>query len=162
LNLSITANLNIAYDSVQVFINNAVDSTIKVTGIGTNTIPVVVKSGGTYVAFIIGYVNGIPYKSNTIDVTFTYSSFGIEEVSDSKQSELYPNPAGSFFMFDLDLKFRKYRLELYSLNGQKLISYEASNAGTNKANVDFLKAGTYLVELYFDDRQVTRKLVIRK
>jgi hypothetical protein len=162
LNLALTANLNVVYDSVQVYLNNAFYSVEKGTITGANTIPVSVKSDGTHSSFILAFIDGVAYKSNTIDVTFTYSSFGIEEVKDSNKSGLYPNPAGSFFMFDLDSKYRKYRLELYSLNGQKLLSNEANNAGTNLVNVDFLKAGTYLVNLYFDNRKVSKKLIIKK
>ena len=74
LNLSVTANLNVAYDSVQVYLNNAVDSVLTNTSVGAKAIPVVVNSGGTYAAYIIGYINGTAYKSNTMDITFTYSA----------------------------------------------------------------------------------------
>jgi hypothetical protein len=161
LNLTLTADLKVIYDSVQVYMNNVIDTVLTATTIGANIIPAVVKSDGTHVAYIIGYINGVAYKSNTIDVTFIYNSFGIDEVYDKKQSGFYPNPASSFFMFDLDAKYRKYRLELYSLNGQKLISLDANNAGTNTVNVDFLKAGTYLVNLYYDDKKVTKKLIVK-
>jgi photosystem II stability/assembly factor-like uncharacterized protein len=161
LNLSLTANLNVAYDSVQVYIDNAIDSIVKGTSIGANTIPVVVRSGGTYVAYIIGYIGDIPYKSNTIDITFTNSAFGIDEISNTGKTDLYPNPANSYFRFDLDAKFKKYLVEIYTLNGQKVLSLEKNNSVNNLVNVDFLTNGTYLVNVYFDDRKVTKKLIIK-
>jgi len=162
LNLSLTANLNVAYDSVQVYIDNAIDSIVKGTSIGANTIPVVVRSGGTYVAYIIGYIGDIPYKSNTIDITFTNSAFGIDEIGGTGKTDFYPNPASSYFRFDLDAKFKKYQLEIYSLSGQKVISLENYNAVNNLVNVDFLTEGTYLVNVYFDNKKVTKKLIIKK
>jgi len=162
LNLELTANLNVAYDSVQVYINNVIDTVVKGTSVGSNSIPVVVNSGGTHVAYIKGYVNGIAFKSNTTDVTFTYSAFGIEELSGTGKTDFYPNPASSFFRFDLDAKFKKYQLEIYTLNGQKVKSIENYNAVNNLVDVDFLAEGIYLVNVYFDKRKVTKKLIIKK
>ena len=162
LNLSLTANLLVAYDSVQVYMDNIIDSTLSVTSIGTNTIPAVVKSGGTHVAYIIGYINGAAYKSNTIDVTFTYSSIGIDWISETDKTDFYPNPASSFFRFDLDSKYKKFRIEIFTLNGQKVLSLERNNAVNNLVNIDFLNDGTYLVNLYYDNRRGTKKLVLKK
>jgi hypothetical protein len=162
LHLSLTANLNIVYDSVQVYIDNVIDTVVSGTGIGVNTIPVVVKSGGTYAAYIQGFSGGVGYKSNTIDITFTFSAFGIDEVSGSGKTDFYPNPASSYFGFSLDPKYRKYHLELYSLSGQKIITLDENNTGDNTVNVDSLKAGTYLVVLTFGDNRVSRKLVITR
>jgi hypothetical protein len=162
LHLSLTANLNIVYDSVQVYIDNVIDTVVSGTGIGVNTIPVVVKSGGTYAAYIQGFSGGVGYKSNTIDITFTFSAFGIDEVSGSGKTDFYPNPASSYFGFSLDPKYRKYHLELYSLSGQKIITLDENNTGDNTVNVDSLKAGTYLVVLTFGDNRVSRKLVISR
>ena len=162
LNLSLTANLNIAYDSVQVYVNNAIDTVVKSTGIGVNIIPVVAKSGGTHAAYLLGYFGGVAYKSNTIDVTFTYSAFGIEEISGTGKTEFYPNPASSYFRFDLDAKYKKYQLEIYTLNGQKVQSVKNDNVVNNMVNVGFLTDGTYLVTVNFDDKKVTKKLIIKK
>ena len=65
-------------------------------------------------------------------------------------------------MFDLDEKYRKYRLELYSLNGQKILSLDKNNEVNNTVNVDFLSEGTYVVNIYFGDKKVAKKLVIKK
>ena len=162
LNLSLTANLNVTYDSVRVYIDNALDSTLKSTGIGAKTIPVVVKSGGTYAAYILAYIGGVAYRSNTIDINFTYSAFGIDLISETGKTELYPNPAGNFFIFDLDAKYKKYQVEIYSLSGRKVLSLQNSNALQNMVNVDALTEGTYLVNIYFDKRKVVKKLIIKK
>jgi hypothetical protein len=162
LNLSLTADLKVVYDSVQVFIDNVPDTVVKGNSAGVNTIPVVVKSGGTYAAYIQGFLGGVAYKSNTVDVTFTYSAIGIDEISATKQSGLYPNPASSFFRFDLDAEIKKYRIEIYTLNGQKVLSLENSNAVNNLVNVDFLTDGTYIVNLYYDNKKRTAKLIIKK
>lgn len=162
LNLSLTANLNIAYDSVQVYIDYALDSTVKSSGIGATSMPVVVKSDGTHVAYILAYINGVAYKSNTIDITFTYSAYGIDLISETGKSDLYPNPTGSFFGFDLDAKYKKYQVEIYTLSGQKVLSLQHYNDVKNVVNVNFLAEGTYLVNLYFDDKKVIKKLIIKK
>ena len=162
LNLSLTADLNVVYDSVQVFIDNTFDTVVKGTSIGANIIPVVVKSGGTHAAYIIGYSEGAAYKSNTIDVTFTYSSIGIDQISETGKTEFYPNPASSFFIFDLDAKHKKYKIEIFALNGQKVLSAENHNTLKNIVNVGFLTEGTYLANLYYDNKKVARKLIIKK
>lgn len=162
LNLSLTSTFNVVYDSVQVYIDYAIDSTLKSTVIGAGTIPVSVKSGGTHAAYILAYIDGVAYKSNTVDLTFTYSAYGVELISETNTTDLYPNPAGSYFGFDLDAKYKKYKIEIYSLSGRKVLTLENSNAVKNVVNVDVLTEGTYVVNLYFDHNKVVKKLIIKK
>ncbi len=162
LNLSIAANLKVDYDSVQVYTDGAKYSAVTNTTIGTNSFPVSVTSDGVHVAHIIGFINGTAYRSNTININFTSSSFGVDLISETNRTELYPNPASDFFVFDIDAKYKKYRVEIFNLNGQKVLSLENNNALKNMVNVGFLQDGVYLVNLYFDNRKTTKKLIIKK
>ena len=160
LNLSITANLKVAYDSVKVYLDYTKYAVLTSNDIGANSIPLTVLKAGTHSTFIQGYIGGIAYKSNTIDLTFLLT--GIGDKAENNRVNIYPNPASSYFMFDLDEKYKKYRFEIFNLSGQIIRSQEQFNTGNNSVNVDFLKEGTYIINLYYDERKISKTLIIKR
>ncbi len=162
LNLSLTSNLKVDYDSVEIYTDGTKYSVVAGTTIGENVFPVSVTSDGAHVAYINGFIDGVAYKSNTININFTSSSFGVDLISETNRTELYPNPATDIVRFDLNAKYKKYKIEIFTLSGQKLLSLENTNEVNNIVNVGFLPGGTYLVNLYFDDKKATKKLIIKK
>ncbi len=162
LNVSITADLKVVYDSVQIYTDSSGYAVVTGTVSGENTFNVSLGAYGNHAAYIIGYINGVAYKSNTKYGYFSPSAFGIDEISETGRTELYPNPANDFFRFDLDAKYKKYRIEIFTLSGQKVLSLENNNVVNNIVNVGSLPGGTYLVNLYFDNKKTTKKLIIKK
>ena len=65
--------------------------------------------------------------------------------------EFYPNPTNGNIFFNLYLD----KVEVYSLNGQKLLSFK----NVNMLEIS-LEKGLYLVCLYMEDKSSTRKLII--
>lgn len=162
LNLSISADLKVNYDSVQIYTDYARYGVVTGTVIGNNTFSVSVGSYGNHATYIIGYMNGLAYKSNTKYGYFSPSAFGIDEISETGRTEIYPNPASDFFRFDLDAKYKKYQVEIFTLSGQKVLSRENNNVVNNIVDVGFLPGGTYVVNFYFNDKKTTKKLIIKK
>ena len=158
--LSLSANLKVVYDSVEIYLDNTLYSTETDTYIGENIFPLSTKLAGNHVAYIVGYIDGVAFRSNIVYITSIFAK--LDPVSEISQTGLYPNPAGSFFMFDLDEKYNKYKIELFSLSGQKVLSLENSNAINNKVDVSSLMEGNYVVNLNYGTIKETKKLIISR
>ncbi len=160
LELTLTANMQVAYDSVHVYLNNAFNTTLFNTGVGINSIPIVVNSGGEYISFIKGFKDGNSYKSNSIDLLLKIT--GITDQQAENQFQLYPNPARNYFTFNLDMAYNWYKIELFSMTGTKVYFQALKNNGSNRINVDFLPTGAYFVNIYFEEKRISKVLLIER
>lgn len=73
---------------------------------------------------------------------------------------IYPNPASEFvnFRFSGPLTNREYRIDLYDLQGQKVIS----NISTSQMDVSQLTSGTYIYTLLMDDKLISGRINVTK
>ncbi len=62
--ISISAEINENYDSLQIILNNELHESVSELEIGTNIINTKVSSSKTYNVKVIGYIDGIDYESN--------------------------------------------------------------------------------------------------
>ena len=81
---------------------------------------------------------------------------------------VYPNPAtGSSILVDVsgNKPLQGAKLALFSFEGKQLASFEIEKSSSTKtAGIDIsqFNAGTYLLSLFSDDVQITKKLIIQK
>ncbi len=95
-------------------------------------------------------------------VTIPGLNTGISNISSNNLINIYPNPASSYIKFDLDKKYKEYQVQIYTLNGQKVFSQRRNNAGNNSINVDFLREGAYFISLFYDDKKISKTLIIKR
>ncbi len=160
--VNINTYFKVEYDSVQIYIDNSLATTLQTPEIGDTTIDANVTEDGLHVSYMFGYVNGTAYKSNTIDLNFTYtpSTIGTNNIA-NKSILLYPNPANSSFSFKLDYKFNDYTIDISDMSGKTVYSYSGINNGTNDISLN-LSNGLYLVKIKANDEYFYQKLQILK
>ena len=83
---------------------------------------------------------------------------GIESASDlGRYTRLIPNPARG--VVNVVSSFRLSRIEVYDLNGRKVLEQEADGIST-MVDVSGLSSGTYIAALYLPHGVATKKLVV--
>ena len=91
----------------------------------------------------------------------------ITDIRDFEQQDelnIYPNPtAGKFRVQCSEFKVEDATIELYDLNGRKLLEKQIS-AGTENVEIDVshLKNGIYFCRLVSEKYSATKKLIIQK
>ena len=159
--LSIETNLKVTYDSVEVYINGVLDSTLQSPAEGETTIPVDVEADGLYMSYLIAYISDTPYKSNKIDLDFTYVPTGFEDLEKNDEFvSVYPNPADDYFKLNVDKKYSEYFLEIFNMKGQRIYSIKKENTGNNKFNVKSLKNGLYIINVSTGDERLSQRIQI--
>ncbi len=161
--LEIETDFKVNYDSVQVYINNTLDTTIvsPATGAQILSIDYSLYVGG-YAAKITGYVGTQPYYSNTINLTISTLS-DIETISDEYYKlKLYPNPASDFVNFTLEKSIDNYKVSVYSITGQEVYSEIKRNNEINSINISDLSEGSYVLFIITEDKKYSQILQIRK
>ncbi|MCK5686292.1 T9SS type A sorting domain-containing protein, partial [bacterium] len=144
--LEVISDFKVQYDSVEVYINNTIDTTLITPEIGTNNILIdMTINSGIYSTYLVGYIAIDGYYSNTID------QFLVSNINNLKNTKnkinIYPNPTSNIINFDLDLSIKDYDLYIYNMKGQKVKSINQSNNGNNAIDISKLKAGTYLIQI---------------
>ena len=83
-------------------------------------------------------------------------ALGLDDFSPMKNLALAPNPANSFFMLNEPIE----KAEVYSVTGQLVKSFNATNSVEYQYNIEDLKSGVYLVKAFDANAQIkTIKLV---
>ncbi|MBN2757095.1 MAG: T9SS type A sorting domain-containing protein [Bacteroidales bacterium] len=161
LNTEVNTNLNVAYDKVELYINDVLESTLTAPATGITDIPYVAPSEGDYNAYIIGYIGANQYKSNSIDLKLDLTGFASNENIETNFN-IYPNPSNGFINFDIDLKHTKYIIEVYNTKGQKVYSANKANNGKNYVNLQYLDNGLYIININIGNEKISRRLHIEK
>lgn len=117
-----------------------------------------------------------PYNSNELWVTSfgngmkmaNLSATSVEEIStDDNDVEIFPNPISEKFRvlckesFGQSLKFNVQRLEILNLMGVKVLDENISGKNQTEINVSRFPKGIYLVKIFFDDKIIIRKIVLK-
>jgi hypothetical protein len=100
------------------------------------------------------------YASSTISVIRDVT--GIEEyfLPDVKPltSEIYPNPAKSFFVIRSSLPVKE--IEIFDVSG-KLIKEITFSTKEPKISLNGIKSGVYLLKIKTENKEFTKKLIIK-
>ena len=159
---NINIDIKVEYDSLLVYLNDNKNTTVQYPSTGVNDIPVIVESGGHYTAYVLGYINGKPYKSNlkynNLDVT------GIKILTNTNKSlSIYPNPCNGIINFDINnMQGQEYLLEIYNIEGQKLYSTKKYNLGHNTVSIESVKSGLYIVHVSIGNETYTQRIQVNK
>ena len=159
---NINIDIKVEYDSLLVYLNENKNTTVQNPSTGVNDIPVTVESGGHYTAYVLGYINGNPYKSNlkynNLDVT------GIKILTNTNKSlSIYPNPCNGTINFDINnMQGQEYLLEIYNIEGQKLYSTKKYNLGHNTVSIESVKSGLYIVHVSIGNEIYTQRIQVVK
>ncbi|MCF6366209.1 MAG: T9SS type A sorting domain-containing protein [Bacteroidales bacterium] len=141
--LEVVSDFQVSYDSVEVYINNAKDTTLQSPVTGTHNIVIDMNlSAGTYTSNIIGYIGAQPYYSNILELVTS----GINLLSKAiKSINVYPNPSSDIINFVIDNKESNLSVRIYNTKGQ-LVLYEES-VRNNQINISGLRKGTYIINI---------------
>ncbi len=160
--LDIITDYKVTYDSVQVFINNSIDTTIYLPPTGIQTINVDENlTEGEYSAKIIGYIGSVGYYSNTVN--YTYSTAGIYSIENKLNNlHVYPNPSSGIICFDLNNSVSEFKLYIHNIKGQLVYSQKMRNNGKNNLNLSFLSNGTYFIDINAENKRFSQTIQINK
>jgi hypothetical protein len=88
---------------------------------------------------------------------------GIEEyfIPDVKPftSEIYPNPAKSFFVIRPSLPVKE--IEIFDVSGKLIKEIAFSSYKEPKISLKGIKSGAYLLKIKTENKEFTRKLIIK-
>jgi hypothetical protein len=87
---------------------------------------------------------------------------GLDE-HDASDFHIFPNPAGNKFeVRGLKFEVENFRIELFDLNGRKLLEKQFPNGNeTFVFVVSHLKNGVYFFSLQWENRRLTKKIMIK-
>ena len=95
--------------------------------------------------------------SNPIELNFDLSScqlLSIDEYSISDNVSIYPNPTSKYININTTKNIQN--IEIYDLLGKRVLA----SSKTKQIKVDQFGAGVYLMKIYSEERQITRRIVI--
>ena len=81
-----------------------------------------------------------------------------EEISDSDEIVIYPNPSDGNFYVGFDNLDTSYSIEIISFAGQKV--FEKQNTTNSAVSVSHLAKGIYVVQIITDSKTIIKKIII--
>lgn len=160
--LTSETSYEIAFDSVELFVNDNLVETIKEPSTGANTLSYVYPELDTYKLNIIGYQNENMYRSNNVRIDL--NTVGIVDFSKNQINHLkvYPNPTQGNVTIDLPENLNKsYTIDVYSLSGSKVYS-KLITRNDNQLNLENLNNGIYIMRLENNGEIYSQKVKIQK
>lgn len=100
--------------------------------------------------------------SRTVDVYDATGGTGIDQIKDSKELILYPNPARDVVIIENKKNFNMKQVTLYNVVGQMISTAVADSKGKHKLNTSGLASGVYTIRIETDKGFVIRKFEIMK
>ncbi|PKP08283.1 MAG: hypothetical protein CVU09_16475 [Bacteroidetes bacterium HGW-Bacteroidetes-4] len=160
-NLSLQSNFKVAYDSAQIFIDDKYYETVKLPATGLVDIPVTVNDIGTYSAHLVAYIDQVPFKSNTIDITFDLTSVD-DFVSNDAEILVYPNPSKGLIKLKLNESSADYiDVKVFNIKGSLVFQDKVEFAREIPLNLEELKAGNYILEIQTKEGRKSKKITIQ-
>lgn len=158
--LQLTSDLKVAYDSVQVYLNDTYNKTVMTPTVGVNNVGITesLVDGQIYTTYILAYKYGIGYKSNTIEQTVTLTNVN-EYISDFK---IFPNPSTGKLFYQIGNEISKNitSISVYNISGQLMFS--GNKNATNMINLEQLNNGTYIFEIVTTSSKYSKMFILRK
>jgi hypothetical protein len=121
-------------------------------------------SNGIYTVTVIleGECSDSTGNSRTVDVYDATGGTGINQIDDSKELILYPNPARDVVIIENKKNFNMKQVIVYNVVGQMISSDKADSQNKHKLNTSGLASGIYTIRIETDKGFVIRKFEIMK
>jgi len=155
--LSLSTNLKVAYDKVEIYIDGELNQTLDEPAVGINDVTITMTNEATYNAYIIGYIGDNSYKSNTIDAVLT-----IVGVQDNLSDDLlaYPNPSNG--KFRVKLNSDNANIQIYSMSGVQVYNKTFGYATEAKIDISTFGAGAYFVKVGSENGTNIQKILVQE
>jgi len=101
-----------------------------------------------------------PIITNTVSLTINGQVFAEELLVNPDEITIYPNPAKSFFKFNIEQNSAVERISIYSMDGTEVLRTYQPNS--NSFNIEKFQNGIYTVALFFDNTIINKKLLVFK
>lgn len=101
-------------------------------------------------------VDGTLFAEETAE--YSHISSRTNNVINRSLIKIFPNPANSTLFFESD---EEYILDLYTINGKKVITSGNIKAKVFKQNIADLPPGLYIAKMNFDGNSISRKIRIK-
>lgn len=101
-----------------------------------------------------------PIITNTVSLTINGQVFAEELLINSDEITIYPNPAKSFFQFNIEQNSAAERISIFSMDGTEILRTHQLNS--NSINIEKFQNGVYTVALFFDNTIINKKLIVFK
>jgi len=153
--VKVTSDFKVAYDSVEVYLNNVIDTTLQMPSADLHEIVMDTENLDSFSAHIIGYISTVSYTSNTIYL----STSGIHEILNNyKDFKVYPNPSSGLFFFDVDDVITN--CNVYNILGKNVTSI--SNVMNNSVDLSYLSEGSYILHMSSNKNKFVKLIQIKK
>ncbi|MBR9831639.1 T9SS type A sorting domain-containing protein [bacterium] len=74
---------------------------------------------------------------------------------------MYPNPASKFINLDLPFSESKYKINIYSITGERVYENTMNYGNSKNINLDKFKSGLYFIDIANDEISTREKLIIK-
>ncbi|MEL6255562.1 MAG: PKD domain-containing protein [Bacteroidota bacterium] len=120
--------------------------------------------GGSYMVTLVASNNNAPC-TDTLVQEVNVATTNIQDDLLNTQVNLFPNPSNGVFLLDINLDSpEEVKIEVRNMIGQTVFESPAQRmqAGEIQLNLENQQSGIYLMTLWANDRQITRKLSLNK
>ena len=114
--------------------------------LGSNSNTVVVSPSISTNYVLIGSNDGICFPSTNVSILVTPCAIGIEELYNSNQASIYPNPAISILNIEFNTVFNHPIFKLSNAVGEIVIEKGLNNK-VSKLNIEELPSGIYFYKI---------------
>jgi len=148
----------------KVYCANYYSDNVTVIDGATNQVITTIPVGSAPCAFAWNSIQNRTYVANfgSSTISVIRDATGIEEyfLPDVKPftSEIYPNPAKSFFV--IRSSFPVKEIEIFDISG-KLIKEITFSSSEPKISLKGIKSGVYLLKIKAENKEFTKKLIIK-
>jgi hypothetical protein len=101
----------------------------------------------------------------TVNWTINISTIGIAEITSEENNlsiSMFPNPSQDIVNFTYKSSLgSNLSVEIFSLDGKKLMTYDFSNNETSTLDISTLSTGVYLVNFYSNKILITNKKLVK-
>uniref|UniRef100_A0A7C3UVU9 T9SS type A sorting domain-containing protein n=1 Tax=candidate division WOR-3 bacterium TaxID=2052148 RepID=A0A7C3UVU9_UNCW3 len=149
----------------KVYCANEGSNNVSVIDGATNQVITTIPVGSAPCAFAWNSIQNRTYVANygSSSISVIRDVTGIEEyfIPDVKPltSEIYPNPANSFFVIRSSLPVKE--IEIFDVSGKLIKEIAFSSAKEPKISLKGIKTGIYLLKIKAENKEFTEKLIIR-
>jgi len=156
--LVVTASYFTNFDSIQLFVDNEIYTTLATPAIGEDSIDVAVSAGGTHTAKILGFKNDSSYWSNRVEINNVTNGIAVKQPV--TKVKVYPNPATDYIQFEMKQYYKNLDIRMIDLGGKLVYSTKKLNTGTNTVKFN-LKKGIYILQIESEGKLFSQKLSVK-
>jgi len=122
-----------------------------------NTLPPSFESTHSSGAITITFKSGTGLTKPGFKATFSCTALAVDDVVNSKDVALSPNPVKN--QFTLKGINKMVSVELYDISGKLVKQFDQESLSKNAFDVSRLKIGNYVVKVKTDNDTFTKKLI---